>query len=94
MTTDQFNQKFTLDRSAKTPRATEKHVAVEYPLALTADGKPFSHGAEYFYFDGEKVRSTEGLRRIDAENLGSLGSRIIAISKLRQSRDVAIEDAQ
>jgi hypothetical protein len=94
MKTDQFNKSFDLDRSARSPRAMPKHALVEYPVAVTADGRPFNHSAEYFFFDGEEIRSSNGFRRFDAENLGRSGLRVIPIKKLRESRDKAIEDAQ
>lgn len=94
MKTNEFNTAYSIDRSATTPRAISKCDPVEYSLALTADKKPFNHAAEYFFFDGERVRSSQGLRRVDAENLGSTGLRVIAINKLRQSRDAVLVDAQ
>ncbi len=94
MNTEEFNRDFEIDRTAKPREPIRKNAPPEMTIALTADQKPWSHGPVYFFFDGEKVRDTEHLRRIDAENLGSMGMRIVAISKLRISRDDAIADGQ
>jgi hypothetical protein len=94
MKNTEFCQNFDLDRSARSPRAMAKHAPVGYPITLTADGAPFSHTAEYFFYDGQAVRSTNGLRRIDAEHLGSTDLKVVRIDQLRFDRDKAIEDAE
>jgi len=95
MKTNEFRNSFEIDRASKVPRATRKDgERMPYPAALTADGHPFNHLAVYFFFDGLDVRDSEHLRRMDGENLGSIGLRIVAINKLRKSRDVALADAQ
>jgi len=95
MKTTEFKQNYNLDRSARSPRATRKHgEPASYPIAVTADGKPFNHAAIYHFFDGDAVRTSEHLRRIDGENLGSMGLKIVEISKLRSNRDAAFGDAQ
>jgi hypothetical protein len=93
MKRDEFKQNYTLDRTAKGVRGLRKGESA-YPVAATADGRPFDHAATYHFFDGSRVRSTEGLRRIDAEHLGSMGMRIVEIAKLRAVRDDALVDAQ
>jgi hypothetical protein len=68
----------------------------DYPEVMTEDGEPFDFDKLYYFFDTyrEQVRDTAHLRRIDADSLGSMGAKIIAIEKLRASRDDAINDAQ
>ena len=96
MKTTEFNRNYELDRQSRGIKATSKRAAAEYPVTLTADGKPFNHSVVYFFFDVSRgeVRATDHLRRIDGEHLGSMGLRIVAISKLHASKDRAIEDAQ
>jgi hypothetical protein len=89
-----FNQNFEIDRTARGVKASPRSAIVEKPEALTADGKPFSYSAIYHFFDGEAVRTSEGLRRIDLENIGSPGCRVVRIDRLRETRDAALEDAQ
>lgn len=66
----------------------------EHQAILTADGKPFSHTSIYYFFDGARVRSTEGLRLVDGEHMGDLGASVVAISHLRDNKDLALADGQ
>jgi|GEM_PF-4056186 len=75
-------------------RMTQAKRKEEMPVALTADGKPFSHTAVYHFFDGQSVRTTEGLRRVDYDNLGSMGIKIVPIAQLYSNRDDALSAAQ
>ncbi|HTK38053.1 MAG TPA: hypothetical protein VL325_06130 [Pyrinomonadaceae bacterium] len=96
MKTAEFQQNYEIDHQSLGVKATSKRSAAEYPVAQTADGRPFNHAAVYFFFDrsANAVRDTSHLRRIDAENVGSLGLRISSIDKLRENKDDALDDAQ
>lgn len=94
MNTAEFKENYEIDTTAKGLRGTQKNAPPQMTVALTADQKPWSHGPVYHFWDGEKIRTSEHLRWVDAENLGSMGLRIIAINKLRLSKDDAATDAQ
>src|SRR5262249_31534362 len=61
--------------------------------SLTADGIEFDPSIEYFFCDGQQIRSSNGLHRLD-DHIGGNGLRVIAIDKLRSDRDAALSDAQ
>lgn len=91
-----FNQNFQIDRTSKRGVKAVSKGAGGFPEALTGDGLPFNSEQRYFYFDesGRSVRSSESLRRIDADWLGSLGFKVIQIGKLRADRNAALSDGQ
>jgi hypothetical protein len=68
---------------------------IDTPAAI-ADGSSYRAGDTHFFFDRQArvVRSTQGLKRLDAEFLGSPGLKIIAIGDLYQSRGDAVDHGQ
>lgn len=93
----EFNEAYNIEPTAKGLRAMPKRGKSGIrPEAFTADGEPFDASREYFHFEsrGRAIRSTQSLRRIDDDWLGSLGMRIVEIGKLRANRDDAIDDGQ
>ncbi|HEY0048120.1 MAG TPA: hypothetical protein VGB68_02460 [Pyrinomonadaceae bacterium] len=96
MKADEFNQDFELDKKARRGLRAVPKKPVGFPEVLTADGEPFDANQTYFYFDEQArtVRQTDGLRRVDAAWLGSLGFRVVLIEKLRSDRNAALDDGQ
>jgi hypothetical protein len=97
MKAQDFNKDYEIDRSI--PRglsAARKDSKPAFPEALLGDNTPFDPEKEYFFFDrgAEVVRGTGGLRRVDANYLGAMGFRIVAIAELRTDRNDALSDAQ
>lgn len=97
MNTKTFNENFELDRKSRAGvRANPKHAAATAPPEImTGDGKAYDPSLTYFYFDEQssEIRQSIGLRR-DGEHLCMFGLRVVAVSKLRLSRDSALADGQ
>jgi hypothetical protein len=96
MKTQTFNQNFTLDKNARRGLRAVPKTSGGFPEALTGDGLPFDSEQRYFYFDEQArtVRPADSLRRVDADWLGSLGFKVVLISKLRADKDTALSDGQ
>lgn len=61
-----------------------------------ADGSSYREGSTYFFFDpaARVVRSTQGLRRMDAEFLGSSGVKAVLIERLHTKFADAVDAGQ
>lgn len=94
MNTKTFNENFTLDRKAKGIRAVPKHAAEPLEI-MTADAAAYDPNETYYFFDTQtaEVRQSLGLRRSD-DYLCTFGLKVVAIAKLRLSRDAALGDGQ
>lgn len=96
MRTPEFNEKFQLDRKARTGvRANPKNAESKSAEALTADGAIYDASQTYHFFDERsgETRQSLGFRR-SGEYLCAFGLKIILISKLRLCRDDSLSDGQ
>ena len=96
MKTAEFNRNYEIDRKAKGIKAMPKHAHGNEPgEVITADGANYDQGETYYFFDAQtgEVRQSIGLRR-DGTHLCTFGLKVVAISKLRASRDDALADGQ
>jgi len=95
MNTKTFNENFTIDRTARGVKAMPKHAHAEAVEIMTADGTAYDSAGTYYFFDSQaqEIRQSLGLRR-DGTHLCTFGLKVVAISKLRASRDDALADGQ
>ncbi len=72
-----------------------KHARAEAVEIMTADGTAYDSTETYHFFDTQtqEVRQSIGLRR-DGEHLCTFGLKVVAVAKLRSSRNDALADGQ
>ncbi len=96
MKTEQFHNQFEIDRSARGLKAVPKPVAPEESPVAIADGSSFLLTKNYWWYDAQArvVRSTDGLRRIGTDHLGSDSWKVIRIDQLHSDRGDAVDAGQ